>query len=289
MPAHLRMGSVLVARELGLAEQRPGWWLVSAARAARVARRAARQADDQRFVDFRFEDDTCRLAGRLPAADGAVVAKALERITAGRGVNPETGLYDPAGMGRADALVELASTALADDADTDRACVVVYVDVDDLVNHEATATLEDGPAIAIEVARRLACDARLEVVAEGPAGPVGIGRAGRSVPAWLLHHLRRRDGGCCFPGCGRRRHLQAHHIHHWAEGGPTDASNLLMVCNRHHKLVHEHGWSITGTPGQADLAFVRPDGSPFRGGPPPIGPELGERLQAWGLIASRSP
>lgn len=271
------------------AEQRPGWWLTSAARAARAARRAAKDLDNQRFVDYWFDDDAFRLAGRLPAADGAVVARALERIAAGREPNPETGLYDPAGMGRADALVELASAALADDAASDRACVVVHVGVEDLVGQRGAAVLEEGAPVAIEVARRLACDARLEVVAEGPAGPVGIGRAGRAVPVWLSHHLRHRDGGCCFPGCGRRRHLQAHHVLHWAQGGPTDASNLVLVCGRHHKLVHEHGWSITGTPGQADLAFVRPDGRAFRGGPPPVGAELGERLQAWGLVSSRSP
>ncbi|MEA2501448.1 MAG: hypothetical protein QOD01_1559 [Actinomycetota bacterium] len=40
-----------------------------------------------------------------------------------------------------------------------------------------TAELEDGPALPIEVARRLACDARIDVVAEGPGGPLRLATA----------------------------------------------------------------------------------------------------------------
>jgi len=99
-----------------------------------------------------------------------------------------------------------------------------------------------------EVARRLACDGRLEFVAEGPDGvALGVGRAQRTIPAWLMRQLRRRDGGRCrFPGCGRRRWLEGHHIKWWWVGGRTDLDNLCLLCDRCHRLVHEFGWRITG-------------------------------------------
>jgi hypothetical protein len=186
----------------------------------------------------------------------------------------------------ADALVELASTLVANDADADRATVVVHVDAGALAGGEGTAELKDGPALPIEVARRLACDARIEVVAEGASGPLGIGRIRRQVPPWLGRQLRRRDRGCRFPGCSRTYHLQSHHVLHWAEGGSTDAANLVTVCRRHHRLVHERGWSITGTPGHG-LTFVKPNGQPLRHGPPHMREELRRRLaDSWGLAAA---
>ncbi|MGH2719116.1 MAG: HNH endonuclease signature motif containing protein, partial [Actinomycetota bacterium] len=60
----------------------------------------------------------------------------------------------------------------------------------------------------------------------------------------------------------------AHHIVHWANGGPTNAVNMVMLCNQHHSLVHEGGWSIDGSPEPGPwvgdtLSFVRPDGAVF--------------------------
>jgi hypothetical protein len=270
-----------------LAEEAPGKrviWLQAAARRARVTAQADTSRQNRRALHCWWEEDWMRLSGRLPAADGAVVAKALERIREGYGPDPGTGLYDPPAA-LADALVELASTRVANDADADRATVVVHVDAAALAGGQGTAELEDGPALPIEVARRLACDARLEVVPEGPSGRLGVGRVRRQVPAWLGRQLRRRDRGCRFPGCSRTHHLQAHHVKHWAEGGPTDTDNLVLVCGRHHRLVHERGWSITGTPDHG-LTFLKPNGQPLRHGPPEMREELRERLGvSWGFAA----
>ncbi len=104
---------------------------------------------------------------------------------------------------------------------------------------------DTGPAVAVESARRLACDCRLEHVVDGPDGePVGIGRARRNVPAWLVRQLRRRSPCCEFPGCTRTRLLHAHHERHWVDGGPTDYRNLILACKLHHWLVHEGGWRL---------------------------------------------
>ena len=94
--------------------------------------------------------------------------------------------------------------------------------------------LEDGSALSPETARRLACDASV----------VRNGRKTRTIPPALRRALRARDRGCRFPGCENRRFLDAHHVHHWARGGETTADNLVLLCRRHHRLVHEGGWHV---------------------------------------------
>jgi HNH endonuclease len=70
--------------------------------------------------------------------------------------------------------------------------------------------------------------------------------------------LTARDRRCLFPGCNVRR-CDAHHIDHWADGGPTALDNLMLVCRRHHRLLHEGGFSVERTEA-ADVLFRRPDG-----------------------------
>jgi hypothetical protein len=99
---------------------------------------------------------------------------------------------------------------------------------------EGGCELEDGSALAPETARRLACDASV----------VRGGRRSRTIPPALRRALKRRDGGCRFPGCENRRFVDAHHIRHWAQGGETIAENLVLLCRRHHRAVHEGGYSV---------------------------------------------
>jgi hypothetical protein len=70
--------------------------------------------------------------------------------------------------------------------------------------------------------------------------------------------LNQRDRGCVFPDCDAPiGWTQAHHLIHWADGGKTDLDNLILVCHRHHHLLHEGGWATTGRAGQ-DLHFHPP-------------------------------
>src|SRR5205823_1545720 len=120
-------------------------------------------------------------------------------------------------------------------------CIVVHTDVEVLAgaSHDETpgmAETDSGVRLADDTVRRLACDATVEWVVEGGGAPLGIGRRSRTVPPWLSRLLRHRDGGCRFPGCGRRRWLKAHHIWHWGKGGPTDLDNLVLLCQAHHRL-----------------------------------------------------
>src|SRR5215831_1871726 len=243
-----------------------------ARRARRVTREEMEREEDRRSLRMWQGRDGFRLSGCLPAADGAVVRTALERIA-----EQEAREGDAQEERLAYAMVGLASTRLAEDADADRATVVVHVEASVLGpgSDSGSAVLEGDVPLYAEVARRLACDGRLEFVAEGPDGvALGVGRAQRTIPAWLMRQLRRRDGGRCrFPGCGRRRWLEGHHVKWWWVGGRTDLDNLCLLCDRCHRLVHEFGWRITGNANR-ELTFWRPDGRVLCTGPPGLRPEV---------------
>jgi hypothetical protein len=56
--------------------------------------------------------------------------------------------------------------------------------------------------------------------------------------------LLARDRQCRFPGCSHNRWLDAHHVMHWADGGETSLMNTMLLCDQHHRLLHEGGYSI---------------------------------------------
>jgi hypothetical protein len=62
-----------------------------------------------------------------------------------------------------------------------------------------------------------------------------------------------------FPGCHRTRYVEAHHVHHWVDGGETNVDNLVLLCWQHHHLLHEGGYRIRRDH-QGDLYFMRADG-----------------------------
>jgi hypothetical protein len=228
-----------------------------------------RDVDRDRSLAWWWFDDGRRfgLEAELPAAQGAVVARALERLADSLPVMPgeEDGCF--ANQRRADALVALASTHIATDPDPDRSTVVVHARVDSTGRADGGFEIERGPAIPRETADRLLCTSRIQTVIENAAGDViGLGRTAREHSDWMLRQLRHRDRGCTFPGCGARRWAQAHHIRWWSRGGTTDLGNLVLTCLFHHKLVH--GWAIrrerTG-----QVVWLRPDGIRFHAGPAP--------------------
>ncbi len=68
------------------------------------------------------------------------------------------------------------------------------------------------------------------------------------------------------PGCTQRRFVDAHHLHHWARGGETALGNLVLLCRRHHRLLHEGGYQVEHIVG-GGLDFRRPDGRSIRPAP----------------------
>ncbi|MPZ52344.1 MAG: DUF222 domain-containing protein [Acidimicrobiia bacterium] len=166
---------------------------------------------------------------------------------------------------RADALSEICRQWL-DGADTpqiggERPHLDVLVDVDVLSGWTAGAgETTGGRVVHPEVARRLACDASVSrIVLAGDSEPLDVGRRTRVVPAGMRRALVARDRGCRFPGCDRPpRWCDAHHIIHWIRNGPTSLYNLVLLCRRHHRIVHEGRWQVLRD--QGDITFIYPNG-----------------------------
>ncbi|MCB9601928.1 MAG: DUF222 domain-containing protein [Sandaracinus sp.] len=132
-----------------------------------------------------------------------------------------------------------------------------------LLSDGLVANLDDGTWIAPETWRRVACDCALDLVKLDERGTVlDVGRRTRTIPPALSRALDVRDAGRCrFPGCNHRRFLDRHHIEHWSNDGETKLDNLITLCDAHHRLVHEGGWTVELEGDEA--RFFRPDGAPL--------------------------
>jgi hypothetical protein len=161
-----------------------------------------------------------------------------------------------------------------DDFEAERAHLVIHVRADDPdEDGHPRAHLDSGPPVRWKTLCRLACSAKVTAMIEdGHGNPLHLGRTTRDVPPRLRRALWFRDRGCRFPGCTTRRHLHAHHINWWSKGGFTCITNLVLLCSRHHHLVHEGGYgcSVEGN----RLSFFQPDGKTIEhvGGPVPLDP-----------------
>lgn len=251
----------------------------------RVDRASEAQDDERRHLARELrtwvdDDGMVVLRGRLTPEAGAVVMRAVEaasdRLFQDARLSPTGDALSeevtPA-QRSADALVLLAEAALAGDLDRgtagDRYQVVLHVDgAADGANADAGGVLElhhGVERVSAETSRRLSCDAAVVTMArDGGGDGVGdaVSRRTRTIPAFVRRALAARDRSCRFPGCTSRR-CDVHHIEHWADGGVTHVSNLVLLCRRHHRAVHEGGFDVTTGPG-GTLEFWRPDGARLR-------------------------
>ncbi|WP_121253333.1 HNH endonuclease signature motif containing protein [Nocardioides ferulae] len=110
--------------------------------------------------------------------------------------------------------------------------------------------LAGGEPLSAGAVRRLACDAELIPVVLGSASEVlDVGRANRLVTPGIWRALVARDRHCAHPGCRRPPDAcDAHHIVHWADGGPTSLDNLVLLCRTHHTLTHHTAWTVSIDP-----------------------------------------
>jgi Domain of unknown function (DUF222) len=260
----------------------------------------ADHAHGDRYLVCEHDDDgSLLLRARLPAEEGALVVAALdaardslrvesraaaEPSSEGRGVSAEAEAPPATNVQALLLMAEtLLSTGAAERSGGDSYQVIVHVDAEVLATKrqeqeehaeagaarvpneepESACQLDDGQFLHPETARRLACDASVVRILERDGRPLSVGRRTRSVPPALRRALQSRDHCCRFPGCTQRRFLHAHHIDHWAHGGPTELTNLVQLCRFHHRLVHEGGYTLErgGPPGE--LRFRRPDGRPI--------------------------
>jgi len=251
----------------------------------RAYRRTGRLADCERAraqyaareLSYYHDDDgSLVIRARLPAEEGAVVLQALQAAMDAQHADENEDTAEDVtavtsapenrfAQRRADALTTMAETALRHDpgprSSAERYQVVVHVTAVTLAGDEAgRCELECGQGVALDTARRIACDSSSITLTEDPSGnPLDLGRKTRVVSSALRRALEARDGGCRFPGCTRHRFVDAHHIEHWANGGATSIDNLVLLCRRHHRLVHEGGFSVDKT-GDGRVRFRRPDG-----------------------------
>jgi hypothetical protein len=239
-----------------------------------------------RTVECRREDDgSVVIEARLPADLAAVVLRALAVAEAAAQAE-RRGPAEPLGTRRADALVNVAESFLAHGSAErlggERHDVYVHVDLAALTGGEGgRCDVEGEHGIAAETARRLACDGARVAVVENRRGEVlDVGRRTRSIPTAIERALRLRDDGCRFPGCTCRHWVDAHHVHHWADGGETKLSNLILLCRQHHTLIHEGGFAVEAT----DHGFVFADSRgrilPRAYSPPPVGSEPAKVLRS---------
>ncbi|MGB0875987.1 MAG: HNH endonuclease signature motif containing protein [Mycobacterium sp.] len=167
-----------------------------------------------------------------------------------------------------------------------RTTVVAHLDV-----NQRVASLHLGPLLSDEERCYLTCDATCEIWFERDGQVIGSGRTTRTVSRRLRRALERRDRACVIPGCGATSGLHAHHIQHWEDGGPTELSNLALVCPYHHRLHHRGTITITGP--AHHLTVSDSDGQPLGTGslarpptkpPPAVAPcpgPTGERADWW--------
>lgn len=187
-----------------------------------------------------------RIDGELDPEGGHTVLTALRSLTDAQQLNPEDGC-EPA-QRRADALVDLCADHLAH-KDTPvsgslRPQVSVILSLEALRGEPGRpCEFDDGPVVTPETARRIACDSSVSrVITRGESEVLDVDRATRTVPAAIRKALIIRDRHCRFSGCDRpHRWCDAHHVEHWADDGPTSLDNLILLCRRHHRTVHEGG------------------------------------------------
>ncbi|MCY3969777.1 MAG: DUF222 domain-containing protein [Acidobacteria bacterium] len=144
--------------------------------------------------------------------------------------------------------------------------------------------------VSAETARRVACDGGKVRITHRSGQILSVGRKTRTIPPPIRRALEFRDRGCRFPGC-TSTHCDAHHIVHWADGGETKLSNLVLLCRRHHRLLHEGGFNVRLSKDGA-VQFFHRRGRPLEQSPapPPVGlhaaRELVEHLENAGILVT---
>lgn len=212
-------------------------------RAVRAYRSAIAVAENRPPPDTFFawgwdDDGTLSVRARLPADQGALLIEAMHHgrrlvYSDSRPAVTLDGERPGPPVTNADALgavceAALSSSPSATSTGGDRYQVVLHLDT------AGRRELEEGSTVSEQTARRMHCDASLVAVERDRSSSPAVGRRARTIPSALRRELKLRDRGCRFPGC-TARFVDAHHIHHWADGGETSAANLVSLCRRHHR------------------------------------------------------
>jgi len=199
------------------------------------------------------------LRGVLDPEGAAVLRTALEPLAQRDGKDDDRNRERRLG----DAVVELASRSLDNSLVPQHRSVRPHLQVtttlETLLQHcgAPAADLELSLPISAKAVERLACDCNVTRILLGAdSAVIDVGRSKRVITATQSKALKIRDKGCRFPGCSRSAtYTSGHHVVHWVKGGPTDLSNLVLLCYRHHWMVHEGNWQLVKTDDGSILAI----------------------------------
>ncbi|MDQ1104512.1 HNH endonuclease signature motif containing protein [Nocardioides zeae] len=227
-------------------------------REARAASRFSMTSDGHGTVHGRFT---------LPELHGAMLRKALDAYAApkhlGTADDPAqrfvAGRPTPERYGQAfQRLLEMLDQKDLPSTGGTGATVVVTMTLESLLGGLAAASLDSGGAISAAEARRLACEAGLIPAVLGTTSEVlDLGRMARFHTKAMRTAMAIRDGGCAAEGCDRPPHqTQAHHLTAWSAGGHTNVDDGCLLCDQHHRLVHDPLYLVERL-GTGKLRFTR--------------------------------
>lgn len=232
-------------------------------------------------VSVRYEEDgSLRLSVRVSAEDGVVVLAAIEAVRAdldalaGAAESPDSSAeesapdpWDPPKASRGAGFLQICRSYLQERARShpararrDRSRLVVQVDP-----LSGWVRLPDGellpPASANAAGLALSGGITISPLRRSDLQRFDAGRS-RHDPGLALRELLGVVDGerCRFPSCSRTRKLHAHHVRYWLAGGRTDLANLLLLCSRHHTLVHANGFLLVLDPVTRALTVTTSDG-----------------------------
>jgi Domain of unknown function (DUF222)/HNH endonuclease len=223
----------------------------------------AEQVENRRLSMSTWMDGSLLLNGILDPVGGAALRTALEPLAR------KSGAHDDRDRERrlADALVELAAGG------EQKAQIQVTSSVETLLGlmGAPAAEMEFTLPISSKTIARLACDSSItRVLLDSESMVIDVGRSKRVVSGPARRALNARDGSCRWPGCDRPASWSAaHHVVHWIHGGRSDLDNLILLCHRHHWLVHEGKWQLVRSDDGRMLTV--PPTVTF--GPPSCGPD----------------
>ena len=232
-------------------------------------------AEERKLTLSTFEDGGLFLKGVFDPAGGAAIRNALEPLARKCGKDD----WRPREQRLADALVELAGHALDSgvipDRGSQRAHLQVTTSLETLLSRVGApaADLELSLPISSKCVERLACDCNVtRILLNADSMVIDVGRTERRIKGATRKALNHRDRHCRWPGCDRPASWsQGHHLKHWIDGGQSDLANLVLLCHRHHWMVHEGRWQL-----------VKQDDGNYLTIPPPY------RVDQWARAPGRS-
>ncbi|RBM23141.1 HNH endonuclease [Prauserella sp. PE36] len=179
----------------------------------------------------------------------------------------EHGNRDPrsASRRRGDALAEIIEAASRADELTvqggERAVLTATISLHDLEDRTFRAIFDVPGITSLDELRRLACESHVVPAIFGAPGEVlYLGRSSPHATKAQRRALALRDGGCAFPGCTRSpKWCAPHHVDWWPRGdAPTDIDTMVLVCGRHHRMLHHTDWQVRINRGDGLPEFVPP-------------------------------